>query len=261
MCGTAGAKVAPEDFPQTVRQFLAESDLHLRTGDIVLSRSRTFTSWLIRYATGSQFSHAALVFLVAKPEEGFNNTFLLESVSSGVGLANLRDYIGGRRATSDIAILRLEGEGLDESYFKKVRGLMLDHVRSGYDYGRVMRLGLSAAFGMRLGWFKLKGGERSSMRNAVVRTRRRLIRWVPPQFICSGFIQYGLLKAAEIEGLATPVTLKAGLSPTDRDGILAVSPEDVARSERLTWLFVARRGYVRRVAGYAEAVRLISSGR
>ncbi|NMD07190.1 MAG: hypothetical protein GYA66_04345 [Phyllobacteriaceae bacterium] len=241
----------------TVKSFLENAEQHLRVGDIVLSRSPTFTSWLIRWATGSKFSHAALVFLVAKPDEGFTSSFLLESVQGGVGLANLRDYIGGKRPHADIVVLRLEGEGLTEDYFRKVRGLMLDHVKSGYDFGRVMRLGLSAMFGARLVSSKIKKGSRGSMKDAVVRTRRRLHTWVPPQFICSGFIQYGLAKAAELKDITTNVMLKDGISPNDRNAILAVTPEDVARSQRLTWLYAIRRGWVYRVGEYDAALKVL----
>jgi hypothetical protein len=226
-------------------------------GDIVLSRSPTPMSWLIRKAIGAEFSHAALVFLVAHPEDGFNNTFLLESVSSGVRIVNLRDYVGGRKPAAEIAVLRLEGEGLNETYFKKVRGLMLDHVNSGYDFSRVMRLGLSANFGFRLGWSVLSQGKQAGMREAIARTRKRLNNWVPPQFICSGFIQYGLAKAAEMLGIATDVMLKPGLSPRDRDGILAVTPDDVARSSRLTWRYVVRRGYAHDVDRYEDALKVL----
>jgi hypothetical protein len=241
----------------TVKQFLADAHEHLRVGDIILSRSPTLISWLIRFATGSRFSHAALVFVVARPEEGFNSTFLLESVKSGVGLANLRDYIGGRNPHADIVVLRLEGARLDESYFKKVRGLMLDHVKSGYDFSRVMRMGLSTAFGFRLGWAKVRKGPTASMRDAIARTRKRLIRWVPPQFICSGFIQYGLAKAAELQNLETNVMLKEGLSADDREGILAVTPEDLARSKLLTWRFAIRRGWVHGVDNYDKALKVL----
>lgn len=241
----------------TVKSFLENAELHVRVGDIILSRSPTFTSWLIRWATGSKFSHAALMFLVAKPDEGFTSSFLLESVQGGVGLANLRDYIGGKRPHSEIVVLRLDGAELTEDYFRKVRGLMLDHVKSGYDFGRVMRMGLSAMFGARLMGSKIRKGSRKSMEDAIVRTRRRLHRWVPPQFICSGFIQYGLAKAAELKGISTNVMLKDGISPEDRNGILGVTPEDVARSPRLTWRYAIRRGWVYSVSDYDEALKVL----
>ncbi|MFT3672579.1 hypothetical protein [Aestuariivirga sp.] len=243
----------------SVKSFLANAEDHLRVGDIILSRSPTFSSWAIRWATGSAFSHAALVFLVAHPDEGFTSSFILESVRGGVGLSNIKDYIGGKHPHAEIVVLRLEGEQFTESYFKKVRGLMLDHVKSGYDYGRVMRMGLSAVFSLRLGWFTLSKGQRRSMEHAVSTTTRKLHKWVPPQFICSGFIQYGLAKAAELTGLTANVMLKPGLSPNDRDGILAVTPEDVARSPILTWRFAIRRGWVYPVQGYDEAMKRINS--
>jgi hypothetical protein len=252
MCATVGAVRVPDTL--TAKRFLAEAESHLRVGDIILSRSPTLMSWLIRYATGSAFSHAALVFVVAHPDEGFNSTFLLESVRSGVGLANLRDYIGGRRPNAEIVILRLQGDAFSETFFKQVRGLMLDSVRSGYDYSRVFRMGLSAAFGVRLGLSKMRKGAQNSMREAIARTRRRLHKWVPPQFICSGFIQYGLAKAAEQMDITSDVMLKDGLSPGDRDGILAVTPEDVARSPLLTWRFAIRRGWVYEVTSFDEAL-------
>ncbi|MBL8791963.1 MAG: hypothetical protein JNM45_15840 [Rhizobiales bacterium] len=242
----------------SVKSFLANAEQHLRVGDIILSRSSTFSSRAIRWATGSAFSHAALVFLVAHPDEGFTSSFLLESVRGGVGLCNLRDYVGGRTPHAEIVVLRLEGEQFTEGYFKKVRGLMLDHVKSGYDYGRVMRLGLSTVFSLRLGWFTISKGKRRSMEHAVSTTSRKLHKWVPPQFICSGFIQYGLAKAAEILGITANVMLKDGLSPDDRDGILAVTPEDVARSPRLTWRFAIRRGWVHQVRSYDEALKRVA---
>ncbi|MFO1034719.1 MAG: YiiX/YebB-like N1pC/P60 family cysteine hydrolase [Hyphomicrobiales bacterium] len=237
----------------TVKTLLEQAGQHLKVGDIVLSRSRTLSSHLIRLATGSLFSHAALVFLVAQPEEGFNNTFLLESVSGGVGLANLRDYVGGRRPREDIVILRLEGEGLDDTYFRKVRGLMLDRINSGYDFNRALRMGLKFLFGSRLAWFSLSRGKSKSMRAAVARTKTRTHTWVPPEFICSGFIQYGLVQAAGRLGLNTNVMLKDGLSANDKEGILALTPEDIAQSHRLTWRFAVTRGWAHPVTTLAEA--------
>lgn len=261
MCASAGVPAAAlPDMADaiSVKAFLADAEAHLRVGDIILSRSQTLSSWAIRWATGSAFSHAALVFLVAHPDEGFNSSFLVESVREGVGLANLRDYIAGRNPHAEIVILRLEGDQFTEAYFKKVRGLMLDHVKSGYDFGRVMRMGLSTLFGLRLGWSTISKGQSKSMEHAVTTTRRRLHKWVPPQFICSGFIQYGLAKAAELQGISADVMLKEGLSPDDRDSILAVTPEDVARSPRLTWRFAIRRGWVHPVRSYGEALRKLA---
>jgi Permuted papain-like amidase enzyme, YaeF/YiiX, C92 family len=248
--------------PQPVSSFLRQANTQLRKGDIILSRSPTLTSWLIRKATGSSFSHAALVFLVSDPTEGYENTFLLESTGKGVGLANLRHYIGGRKPTAEIAVLRFRDQSLSPQFFNRVRGLMLDHVQADYDYGIVVRLALSLTFGVRLGYAKMRKGSHAAMQTAVERTRKRILKWLPPQFICSGFIQYGLVKAAVIENMDPhAVVLREGLNADAVDELLAVTPDDVASSEKLQWLYVARRGWVYNVSNRERALDVISGGR
>ncbi len=252
----------PTEFPLTAKEFLSQADKFLQRGDIVLSRSPTFTSWLIRRTTGSSFSHAALVFFVAQPEEGYNSTFLLESVHSGVGLANLRDYISGRNPKAEIAVLRLADDTYGQMFLKDVRGLMLDHVKSGYDFNTVWRLGLSAVFGMRLSWARLRLGKKTAMQDAMTRTKARVNKWIPPQFICSGFIQYGFLKAAVRAGLPiTPVVFREGLDERSGNALLAVTPDDLATTQKLQWLFVARRGWVYRAENRVDGELIISGGR
>jgi hypothetical protein len=250
------------DWPLTVSSFLEQAEFHLRKGDIILSRSPTLTSKLIRLATGSAFSHAAVVFLVRELEEGFENTFLLESTGDGVGIANLRHYISGKRPKAEIVVLRFRDETLGPKFFKHVNGLMLDHVKASYDYSRIVKLALSLMFGLRLGYGKVRRGSSEAMQAAIERTRRRLIKWLPPQFICSGFIQYGLVKAAALEGISPEsVVLREGINANNMDELLAVTPDDVSHSSKLKWLFVARKGWVYSAENRERAIELISGGR
>jgi hypothetical protein len=62
-------------FPMTAKQFLANAEHYLQRSDIILSRSPTFTSWLICATTNSPFSHAALVFLLPPTENGLTTPF------------------------------------------------------------------------------------------------------------------------------------------------------------------------------------------
>lgn len=248
--------------PYTVSQFLNTADQHLRKGDIILSRSPTLISWVIRKATGSSFSHAALVFVVRDPQDGYENTFLLESTGLGVGIANLRHYIVGRRPKAEIAILRFKDTDLSPAFFNHVRGLMLDHVKSEYDYSVVLRLALSLVFGARLGYAKISKGSNLAMQTAVERTRKRIMKWLPPQFVCSGFIQYGLVKAAVQEGIDPDrVVMRSGLNVNNGNDLLAVTPDDFATSDKLQWLYVARRGWVYKVDNRERALKVISGGR
>ena len=248
-------------FPMTAKQFLANAEHYLQRGDIVLSRSSTFTSWLIRVTTASPFSHAAFVFLLQQTENGLNNTFLLESIKAGVGIANLKSYVEGK-SRSQIAIRRLERSWADDRFRKEVGGIMLDYVHAGYDFNRALKIGLSFLFGARLGWSKLSGKPGESMRLAVKRTKRKKRNWIPPQFICGGFIQYGFLQAQlRREGDAGDVIFRDGLTAHDYDELLAITPEDIATTEKLVWQYVIRNGWVHEVKTYAEAKRVMSSAK
>jgi hypothetical protein len=249
-----GQGAEADAFPMPVNRFLKEAGEHLMRGDIIVSRSATLSSYAIRLATGGFFTHAALVFLVPDPEDGFENTFLLESVSSGVGIANFRSYLE-RKAHTDVGILRLEAPWYDARMRKLIRGVMLDRVKSGYDFKTAMRIWLSIAFGARLGWSRIRKGRRSSLATAVRTTRGH---WVPPQFICSGFVQYGFVELLRRNGRDPREGIfKDGLDPGDRDALLAVTPDDIARSPKLTWQFVVRRGWVHRATSYEQAIRTI----
>jgi hypothetical protein len=238
----------PPQFPMRVGEFLAKADKFLNRGDIVLSRSPTLSSNLIRFTSGGFFSHAAMVFLVPQIDDGFENTFVVESLYAGVGIGNLNTYIGGKNPSEEIAILRKVGQGYDESFFKQVRGLMLDHVHKPYDYGKAVNLALSFLFGIRLGWAKI--------RNSKLAFKK----WTPSEFICSGFIQYGYVDAMLRKNVdPTPVIFKKNATVKDREALLATTPEDLATSDKLTWLFAARRGFVYRVNSYEEARKIISN--
>jgi hypothetical protein len=245
---SAGAE--PPHFPMRVSEFLKDADRHLDRGDIILTRNKTWGSRIVHFGTGSFFTHAALVFLLPSPAEHFENTFVLESMPSGVGVANIKRWISGPNPTEEIAILRLQGHGLDRAYFKQVGGIMLDQVNSAYDYGIAVNLGLSVWFGIKLGWSRI------AKRTTAYKP------WTPKTFICSGYIQYGLVEAKRRNNLdPDSVLLKEGVASYDRAGLLAVSPNDIAHSKKLKWLYAVRRGWVHQVNSYEQAREVISGAR
>jgi Permuted papain-like amidase enzyme, YaeF/YiiX, C92 family len=230
-----------------VADFLAQADQFLDRGDIILTRGNYLSSRAIRWIIGSYFSHAALVFLLPQPENGFNNTFMLESMPTGIGLAKLNSYIGGKSPSEDVAILRMQGQGIDEAYFKQVGALMLDYVKTSYDFGRAINLGLALFFSLRRKWSP-KGRRYSTLKH-----------WTPSQFICSGFIQYGFVEALRRQGQNPEMAIfKNDLSADDREGLLAVSPQDIAESHKPKWLYAIRRGWVYEVSNLDEAKQVIS---
>ncbi len=83
----------PPKFPMPVKEFLEREDV-LKRSDVMLSRhKKALFSKLIMWGTKSLFSHAALVFVIPFKEEGFANTFIIESIGDGIDITNLYYYL------------------------------------------------------------------------------------------------------------------------------------------------------------------------
>lgn len=250
----AGVKItrdkAMRQFPMTVKHFFADADDYLARGDILLSRSPTYASRVIRYLSGHFFSHAAVIFLLPQGLEHFDHTYVIESLFKGVGIANLESYVGGKNPVEEVGILRLQGVGFNRDFFKRSNGTLLNEVNKPYDYSRLSDIALTTVFGFHRAVLKMR-----KMPNVFRR-------WYPRQFICSGFIQYGFYQAAKGEKIAVDkVILTNGLESPSTDQMMGTTPEDLANSDKLTWKYVIRRGWVYEAASYADAKRIISDVR
>jgi hypothetical protein len=244
----------------TVAEFLAGD--HLRRGDIVLCRGRRgMVSRLVRWATRSHFSHAAMVFLVPARDDGFDRAFLIESVASGVDLTPLAYYVEQESGRYDVAIKRLDAPWFTVDVGRQVRGWMLNLIKATYDYGTVWRL---AGHALRRLVFGV-GARTVGLRRMIERRERRGGR-VPGDFICSGFVQYGYYRAIEQlvgRGQLPAACLRAVMfSPAlppepDEADLVAVTPEDLARAPHLAWKYVIREGLVFAVSSRREAYALL----
>lgn len=270
-----------EGWPKPIGEFL--NGPYLNRADIVVTRkNRDFRSWLIRWATRGHFSHAALVFLVPHQEQGFNNTFIIESASKGVDLTNLAHYLMDKNQV--VGIRRVRGTWFDERAQKLVRGRMLNSIESTYSYATVFRLGLAffneLAFGIKA---RIWGA-----RSAIKGRRRRTLQ-PPNEFICSGLVQLGFLNAiAEQVAMGYLLPQRVGdivfqndvrkLLPADwaefsdaeqyemmwdfvsgfADVLEAVTPEDLAASKNLDWVYVIRDGMAHEVQSQKHAEELLA---
>jgi hypothetical protein len=270
---------AAEVWPMPVEDFLAGK--YLERADVVLTqRQWNLASWAIRWATNSPFSHAAMVFTGPQFESGYSSTFVIEAGTGGVDISDLRDYIADK--SSFIAIKRFRKEWFDEPKQSRVRGLLLDKIKASYNYWAIGSI-------VRSLWF---GVERSVTgdRKTVQRFRER--NWNPPnEFICSGLVQIGFVEAA-IEyikaGQLPPSALNevvferesatrlpetedwgyldAETSKTTAvlfrkqnfDALQSVTPEDLAASNKLDWLYFIKNGMVYKVPSYDDARKLMN---
>ena len=271
------ASPAEESWPMPVETFLEGN--YLKRSDVVLTRRDwDLTSWVIRWATGSPFSHAALIFTGPQFESGFSNTFVIEASTAGVDLTNLRDYIADK--SSFLAVKRFKKEWFDEPKQSRVRGLLLDKIKADYNFWALGHIARNIWFGVER---SLRGDK-----EAIQTFRER--DWTPPnEYICSGLVQIGFVEAV-LEYIKSdqlpPSALRevvfqrvaasrlpekddwqyldpeaskttANLFRNQNfDALESVTPEDLALSDKLEWLYMIKNGLVYKADSY-DGVRKV----
>ncbi len=256
----------PQGIP--VEEFLAQD--RLMRADVVLCRGKKLSSKLIRWWTRSEFSHAALVFVIPNRDQGFNNTFLIESVSGGVDITDLKHYVEEQSKKYDVAVKRLDEEwftgGENGSALQRlVRGCMLDFIKAEYDYGTIWYIVRTLISRFLFGVQQRFRGLEKTLDTAFEREWQ-----VPSQFICSGFVQYGFYEAVrrQIKQGELPAGRLAQVlfrkdppaQVTDRT-LLAATPEDLARAPQLAWKYVIVDQQAYEVATEAEAYARLGTER
>ncbi len=213
---------------------------HLRVSDVVLRVNhdpKEIFSHLIRIATNSQWSHSALLYLTNDPPKGFDNTFLVEAMTTGIRVASWRNEVvpfeqftvGIKRPRIDWYvetprdIAKHDPDDPEDvhgiAYLRHVRGIALDQINGLYDHNTVHELTalyiervakrhlpdipqVAEAAAGAADLFK-KWDEDSSKSTNIVR------------FICSGLVQYSFFAALRIRiinDLAVPQFRDAAMS-------------------------------------------------
>jgi hypothetical protein len=274
-------KRGEEVWPMPVAHFLAGQ--YLKRSDIILTRKhRDWRSWLIRWATKGKFSHAALVFLVPYDEVGFDNTFVIEAAAEGVDLTNLADYLNDKRSV--VGIRRLDQPWFDWEVQSLVRGRTLNSIKSTYSYRTVWRIARDVLDQIFYGVSnRVRGPE------AAISRRDKRQRKPPNSFICSGLVQLGFLDVVtdlvakgRLQAKAyTDVVFDPDLGPTlDKtdwskhpveshadicsaltdefsEVFEAITPEELATTPKLSWIYIVRDGQVFPVMSDADAQKLL----
>lgn len=274
-----------EQWPMKLDQFLKGN--YLDRSDVMLTRRDwDISSFIIRWSTNSPFSHSALVFNRPNQEPGIMNTFVIEAGTSGVDLTNLRDYAADKSAY--IAIKRFRGKWFDEPKQARVRGLLLDKIKASYNYWAIGRIAQTLWFGVQN---KLnRETETKTQREQTMEEYKRKA-WQPPsEFICSGLVQTGYVETvmeyirrgelppsalAEVVfqrnsqeklpdgkgwsdlGSERGKQLAERFAAENTDAFESVTPEDLARSRKLEWLYFIKGDDVHKVRTYAQVMALI----
>jgi hypothetical protein len=273
----APGKALDEIWPKPVEEFLLGN--YLQRADVVLTRrSGDIGSTLIRWATNSAFSHAALVYTGAQFDQGISGTFVIEAGTSGVDLTQLSHYAESK--STYVAIKRFKRDWFNPSRQARVRGVLLDKIKDSYSYWTIWRIVINIWFGVQ----------------AKVQTKEKTVEayhkrdWEPPnEYICSGLVQIGFVQTV-IEGIQrgelSPEVLRDVVfsksaasrlpAPGDwkylgndakatainfqdvlNDELYAITPEDLAQTDKLEWLYLIKDSKVYKISSYADVLNLV----
>ncbi|GAC1353999.1 MAG: hypothetical protein NVS4B11_30070 [Ktedonobacteraceae bacterium] len=202
--------------------FLQTSDEgpYMRVADVVLRANqdpKEVFAHMIRTATGSKWSHSAILFLLSDPYKGFNNTFLIEAKTKGVHIASWREEVIPYEQFN-VGIKRPQLDWYTETpyehsrhdprdpedvpgigYLRHVRGIAMDHINGLYDHKTVAEL--AALYAQRAAERHLGGIP--IIADAAGTIADLFKKWDESQsdsasvlqFICSGIIQYSYFEA------------------------------------------------------------------
>lgn len=195
----------------------------LRVADIVLRENKNpkeVFAHMIRIATGSKWSHSAMLYLLSDPDKGFNNTFLIEAKTKGVHIASWRNEVvpyeqftvGIKRPKLDwYAETPYEHSRHDPhdpedvfgiAYLRHVRGIAMDQINGLYDHKTVAEL--TALYAERAA--RRHFGEIPLLADAAGSVADLFKKWDEEQsdktsvlqFICSGIVQYSYFEALRL---------------------------------------------------------------
>lgn len=213
---------------------------HLHVSDVVvranLDPAQIFSRF-IRMATNSQWSHSALLYLINDPPKGFDNTFLVEAMTSGVRVASWRNEVvpfnnftvGIRRPRLDWyveaprEISKHDATDLEDvigiDYLRHIRGMAIDQINNLYDHNVVWEL--TSLYIERVAREHLAGIP--VIAEAAAGAANMFKHWEEDsakaesmfRFICSGLVQYCFFEALRVRinnDLAIPTHRDAAMS-------------------------------------------------
>lgn len=236
----------------------------MRLADVVLrvnKNPREVFSRIIRTATQSPWSHSSLVYLVSDSEQGFDNNFVVEAMTSGVRvnswrneLTPLKQYSAGiKQLNLDWYAETPEEQACHSScdpedmrgigYLRQVRGIALDQINGLYDHAAVHELTGLYAERLAKRYMSKVPGVADALGKLVKRLESKDETTVPEpvlRFICSGLVQYSFVEALRrriARGMARPDGRDAAMSNLanmrrvlfrdDADGLVAAYVREV----------------------------------
>ncbi len=259
----------PESWPMDIQSF--KNAGYLEPGDVILmTKIGSLFSTLTRIFDRSKFAHVALVFQTPHYGDGIDKTFLIETSMTGVDLEALSEIVRPTKVQRDtglpvdfvVGIKRLETDWSSLALRRMAASRMLHFIDADdYNFRLLLALANRRTRKMYLDLRRIFRGKAPSVGEFL----RSGHRYLPAEFICSGFVQYAyvdmvrtavernLIDKSYADQALRDVLFCEGiteLSPMEE--LMACTPRDLAHTERLKWKYLIHRGQVFKVSTLDE---------
>jgi len=241
----------------------------LKRADILLAHSKG-SCWggLIRIGTHCYWNHAFILYMVRDPDQGYDETLIIDPRMGVIHLDNIAHYLGNPRRY-DLAVKRLDKEWFQNdsnvgglSFCQTLCGIALREVADKSDT-RIVRISRGVLRQVRLAYRfirrRIKYPKPGKKRLSPI-TKRLMI----SAYGCGGFIQWSyylavsrILEESQDKNRLQDVTFNPRLiEPIRQYDLLSVTPADLARSDKLSWKYVVKDGVVWAVSSKEEVVSI-----
>lgn len=258
-----------DQWPMDIQEFKAAG--YLEPGDVILmTKVGSLFSTLTRIFDQSKFAHVALVYQTPHYGDGIDKTFLIETTMRGVDLEALSEIVTPSKIHKDtglppdfvVGVKRLESDWATLPLRRMAASRMLHFIDADdYNFRLMVALANRRTRQIYLRLRRILRGRAPSV-GEFLRTGHR---YLPAEFICSGFVQYAYVdmvrtavernlidKSYADQALRDVLFCERVNEHSPMEELMACTPRDLAHSTKLNWKYIIHRGQVFKVSSGEE---------
>jgi len=249
-------------------------DGKLKRADILLAHSKgSYWGWLIRLGTRCYWNHAFILYIVRDPNQGYHEALIVDPRMGVIHIDNIAYYFENPNRY-DLAVKRLDKEWFQNDseedrlfYCQTVCNIAWRETADKFDT-RLVRVGRGILRQIRLAYRFI----RRTMK--YPRSRKKRLSSITKRlkmsaYGCGGFVQWSYyegvsqtLEESEDKTKLQDVIFNPRLvMPVIQDDLLATTPADLAKSDKLSWKYIVKDGVVWEISSEEEVSSILKSGK
>ncbi len=246
----------------------------LKRADILLAHSKgSYWGWLIRLGTRCYWNHAFILYIVRDPNQGYHEALIVDPRMGVIHIDNIAYYFENPNRY-DLAVKRLDKEWFQNDseedrlfYCQTVCNIAWRETAAKFDT-RLVRVGRGILRQIRLAYRFI----RRTMK--YPRSRKKRLSSITKRlkmsaYGCGGFVQWSYyegvsrtLEESEDKTKLQDVIFNPRLvMPVIQDDLLATTPADLAKSDKLSWKYIVKDGVVWEISSEEEVSSILKSGK